>query len=36
MDKGKKTEQSSSHTTTVFVGRCRGLCINTVYGKQGL
>lgn len=34
MNKGKKDR--ASHTVTVFVGGWRDLCINTVYGKQGL
>lgn len=32
-DKGK---EGSALFTTVFVGGCRGFCINTIYGKQGL
>lgn len=32
----KKTEQCALHTVNVFVGGCRGLRINTIYGKQAL
>lgn len=35
-DKGKKDRAVLSSQVTVFVGGCRGLCINTIYGKQGL
>lgn len=35
MDKGKK-EHCALHRVNVFVGGCRGMCINTIYGKQGL